>query len=220
MGLRTCASQTTAAQPRLQVCDCDRDCDCTPTPTQPTRIASIAKKTAGSGASDVPVLRAAGLIVALSAPLGCAAYMSAVDDGPRRWVCETTCLDIVGLLGGLVEGATGQTRPKGAAASDQGMRCRRLRGGMHGRAARAAATCRDSCCCWVVQAVVRAVVQTRNNGFRACGWRKSSLRGLLLLLLLLVGAAGCAGCCDSSAAGCDSCCSRKRGCRMKSKSKK
>lgn len=29
--------------------------------------------------SDVPVLRAAGLIVALSAPLGCAAYMSAVD---------------------------------------------------------------------------------------------------------------------------------------------
>lgn len=179
MGLRTCASQTTtAAQPRLQVvCDCDCDCDCTPTPTQPTRIASIAKKTAGSGASDVPVLRAAGLIVALSAPLGCAAYMSAVDDGPRRWVCETTCLDIVGLLGGLVEGATGQTRPKGAAASDQGMRCRRLRGGMHGRAAGAAATCRDSCCCWVVQAVVRAVVQTRNE-FRACGWRKSSLRGL------------------------------------------
>ena len=58
------------------------------------------------------MLRAAGLIVALSAPLGCAAYMSAVDDGPRRWVCETTCLDIVGLLGGLVEGATGQTRPK------------------------------------------------------------------------------------------------------------
>lgn len=30
-------------------------------------------------ASDVPVLSAAGLIVALSAPLGCAAYMSAVD---------------------------------------------------------------------------------------------------------------------------------------------
>ena len=28
---------------------------------------------------DIPVLRAAGLIVALSAPFGCAAYMSAVD---------------------------------------------------------------------------------------------------------------------------------------------
>jgi hypothetical protein len=46
--------------------------------------------------SDVPVLSAAGLIVALSAPLGCAAYISAVDVDPVEWVCETTCLDIVG----------------------------------------------------------------------------------------------------------------------------
>lgn len=58
--------------------------------------------------SDVPVLSAAGLIVALSAPLGCAAYISAVDVDPVEWVCETTCLDIVGSWAG----GGGATQPK------------------------------------------------------------------------------------------------------------
>lgn len=43
--------------------------------------------------------RAAGLIVALSTPFGCAEYMErsgdGIDEGHHR-VCETTCLDIVG----------------------------------------------------------------------------------------------------------------------------
>ena len=50
--------------------------------------------------SNIPVLRAAGLIVALSraAPLGGAAeYMRVGRRQPRQRVCETTCLDIVGL---------------------------------------------------------------------------------------------------------------------------
>ncbi len=49
------------------------------------------------GAANIPGLRAAGLIVALSAPLGGAEYMSAGRRQPRQRVCETTCLDIVGL---------------------------------------------------------------------------------------------------------------------------
>lgn len=59
--------------------------------------------------SNIPVLRAAGLIVALSraAPLGGAAeYMRVGRRQPRQRVCETTCLDIVGLAAcGLLESA-------------------------------------------------------------------------------------------------------------------
>jgi hypothetical protein len=68
-------------------------------PPQPPPTRRRAGRTHQAGrmrTSDVPVLSAAGLIVALSAPLGCAAYISAVDVGPVEWVCETTCLDIVG----------------------------------------------------------------------------------------------------------------------------
>jgi hypothetical protein len=58
--------------------------------------------------SNIPVLRAAGLIVALSraAPLGGAAeYMRVGRRQPRQRVCETTCLDIVGLAAcGLLAG--------------------------------------------------------------------------------------------------------------------
>lgn len=46
--------------------------------------------------------RAAGLIVVLSTPLGCAEYMERscdyVNEGDQR-VCETTCLVIVGGFG-------------------------------------------------------------------------------------------------------------------------
>ena len=73
------------------------------------RGAARTHKTGRMRTSDVPVLSAAGLIVALSAPLGCAAaYISAVDVGPVEWVCETTCLDIVGPW---AEGG-GATRPE------------------------------------------------------------------------------------------------------------
>jgi hypothetical protein len=55
----------------------------------------------------VPVLSAAGLIVALSAPLGCAAYISAVVvDHVQNGSAKPTCLVIVGLVRG------GATQPK------------------------------------------------------------------------------------------------------------
>ncbi len=86
------------------------------TTTQRTTQGPVSRpKTAATVQNDVPVLSAAGLIVALSAPLGCAAYISASDDGPRRWVCETTCLDIVGLLVGWWRGdwaGQGDSQPK------------------------------------------------------------------------------------------------------------
>ncbi len=65
---------------------------------------------------NIPVLRiAAGLIVALSAPLGGAENMRTRRRQPRQRVCETTCLDIVGLAGfgwGLARGGSGLVAPQ------------------------------------------------------------------------------------------------------------
>jgi hypothetical protein len=104
--------------------------------------------------TDAPVLSAAGLIVALSAPLGCAAYIGAVDVdhtsmGLRH---DVSCYSWAGWLGC---GGRGATQPKAmevVRASSLVLKTSPCGIGMHGRAL------------WVVQ--------TRNA--RACGWRKSS----------------------------------------------